>query len=389
MTRRILYVIGSLEIGGAERHVVQVATRLKRRGWSPEIFALQRGGPLTAELTDAGIPVYGGTSLDWLNKWITNKRLRARIALCITAMLLLYKLFNRRPSVVHFFLPAAYIIGGLTSLLLPVKARLMSRRSLNYYQSSHPRLARVERFLHRRMKLICGNSSAVIRDLEQEGVEPKRLRLIHNGIDLEKYDAAFDKAAARCRFDIPDSALVFVVVANLIPYKGHADIIAAFSQAEDALPNDWLVLFVGRDDGIGEHLKAQINTLGHSANYRFLGSRTDVQDIMRLSDVGLLASHEEGFSNAVIEGMASGLPMVVTDVGGNSEAVIDGLTGYVVPAKRPDELGRAIVTIAEQHNRKDMGLAGKDRVRSHFSMNSCIDAYEGLYREASGKGEKT
>jgi len=104
---------------------------------------------------------------------------------------------------------------------------------------------------------------------------------------------------------------------------------------------------------------------------------------LRLADVGLLCSHEEGFSNAVLEGMAAGLPMVVTDVGGNAEAVIDGVTGYVVPAHNPELLADALLTVALADDRALMGDRGRRRVVEKFSMNSCIDAYEALYREAS------
>ncbi len=380
---RILFVIGSLEVGGAERHVTQVVMRLKSRGWEPEIFVLTPGGPLTHVLTEAGVPIHGVTLPAWVYTIIRNKRLCARVGLAITSIALIYTMWVRRPAIVHFFLPAAYVVGGIASFFAKIPARIMSRRSLHNYQTAHPYVARIERYLHPRMTLVCGNSRAVIDELATEGISEQRLRLIYNGIDIAPYETPFDRSASRAQFGIPDDALVFVLVANLIPYKGHSDLIKALARIKNALPEPWLVLCIGRDDGIGADLQHEADSFGVGSNVRFLGSRSDVPLFLRLADVGLLCSHEEGFSNAVLEGMAAGLPMVVTDVGGNAEAVIDGVTGYVVPAHNPELLADALLTVALADDRALMGDRGRRRVVEKFSMNSCIDAYEALYREAS------
>ncbi|WP_339729012.1 glycosyltransferase [uncultured Pseudomonas sp.] len=383
--RRILYVIGSLEVGGAERHVVQVAMRLKKRGWEPELFVLTPGGPLTHVLLEVGVPVHGVTFPTWVSRILRNDRLRARVGLVITSVALIYTMWHRRPSVIHFFLPAAYVIGGLASFFTKVPARIMSRRSLQNYQVAHPFFAKIERYLHPKMTLVCGNSSAVIRELMTEGISHQRLRLIYNGIELAPYDTSFDRSAVRTQFGIPDDALVFVLVANLIPYKGHADLIKALARIKEALPEPWLVLCIGRDDGIGTCLQQEADSLGVGSNIRFLGSRSDVPLFLRLADVSILCSHEEGFSNAVLEGMAAGLPMVVTDVGGNAEAVLDGITGYVVPAHNPECLADALLKVALADDRALMGDRGRVRVAEKFSMSSCIDAYEALYREVGAQ----
>ncbi|WP_079202249.1 glycosyltransferase [Pseudomonas sp. CC6-YY-74] len=381
LNRRILYIIGSLEVGGAERHVAQVAMRLKERGWEPEIFVLMPGGPLTHVLNDAGVTIHGVTLPAWVSRVLKNDRLHARVGLVVTSFALICKLWLRRPAVVHFFLPAAYVIGGLASLFARVPARIMSRRSLRNYQAAHPFFARVERYLHPRMTLVCGNSNAVVNELFAEGISAQRLRLTYNGIDLAPYNTPFDRGAARTKAGLPENALVFVLVANLIPYKGHADLIKALARIKKALPEPWLVLCIGRDDGIGADLQQEADSLGVGSNIHFLGSRTDVPGFLRLADVGLLCSHEEGFSNAVLECMAAGLPMVVTNVGGNAEAVLDGVTGYVVPAHNPERLADALLQISLANDRASMGEKGKRRAGEHFSMISCIDAYEALYHE--------
>ena len=119
---------------------------------------------------------------------------------------------------------------------------------------------------------------------------------------------------------------------------------------------------------------------GIEKRVHFLGLRTDIADILSLADVGLLTSHQEGFSNAVLEGMAAGLPMIVTNVGGNAEAVLEGETGIVVPPHDPISLAEAIHRMAvEPTERHKMGDKGKERLRVVFSHKACVQAYQKCY----------
>ena len=103
------------------------------------------------------------------------------------------------------------------------------------------------------------------------------------------------------------------------------------------------------------------------------------------SDVGILPSHEEGFSNAILEGMAAGLPMVVTRVGGNPEAVVHGVTGLVVPPRDPSAMAAAVLDLVRDPARRQrMGEAGRHRVEEAFSLDACVDRYARLYRMLSG-----
>ena len=113
----------------------------------------------------------------------------------------------------------------------------------------------------------------------------------------------------------------------------------------------------------------------------FLGSRKDVGSLLAASDIGILCSHEEGFSNAILEGMAAGLPMIVSDVGGNAEAVIHDETGLVVPAGDPKALANAIVALIGNPERcRTMGHAGRMRTERSFSMEACVEEYNRLYK---------
>ncbi|MCD5971707.1 glycosyltransferase [Pseudomonas quasicaspiana] len=383
---KLLYVIGSMEVGGAEQHLLRVSTALRERGFHPEVFAITTGGPLTNAFIEGGVPVHGVKLPGWIDRILSNERAIAWAGLLYSTVALLWLYWRKRPQVVHFFLPSAYIVGGVASIFGPKMLRIMSRRSLNLYQAKHRLFRRVEHWLHPHMDLVCGNSRPVLNDLLAEGVKHEKIRLIYNGVNLEHFAHLRGSLAMRAELSISDDALVFVIVANLIPYKGHSDLIEAFGKIQQHLPYGWVCLCVGRDDGIEASLRNLAATLGIEDHIQFLGSRADVPELLNAADIGVLCSHEEGFSNAVLEGMAARLPMVVTDVGGNAEAVLHGTTGIVVAPHAPAQLADALLAVAYSPDRAQMGAAGRERLEAMFSMDACLQAYTDLYRGSANNG---
>jgi glycosyltransferase involved in cell wall biosynthesis len=261
----------------------------------------------------------------------------------------------------------------------------MSRRNLNRYQRRHPLLASLERRLHRRVAAALGNSRAVVAELAAEGVPRQRLGLIYNGIDLDAFAHVVPAAEVRARLDVDPAALVIITLANLIPYKGHADLLVALAEVADRLPAGWILLCAGRDDGAGPALRDRTQALGLAAHVRWLGLRDDVPSLLAASDLAVLASHEEGFSNSVLEGMAARLPVIVTAVGGNAEAVEHTVSGIVVPPRSPSELGAAILALAhDPARRRSLGEAAHARVAAQFTLPGCVARYQRLYALVAG-----
>jgi glycosyltransferase involved in cell wall biosynthesis len=363
---RVLAVIGQLDLGGAEKHLARVMSALRARGLDVRVFALKGGGALVPTLQAAGVPVY-----------VHARRGPGLRGLLQAACLLRRVVRRERPDVLHFFLPAAYLVGMLATAGQRTR-RVMSRRSLANYQAGYPGVRLLERFLHGRLDAVLANSRAVADELLAEGVPAHRLGLIYNGVAWQ--EIATTREIARERLGLPPDALVFVCVANLIPYKGHADLLAAFEIARDRLPTDWLLLLLGRDDGIGPALQAQAARAGIGDRVQWAGTVDEVGDYLAAADIGVLASHEEGFSNAILEGMAAGLPMVVTDVGGNAEAILDGTCGRVVAAHAPVKLAEALVELATSPAlRVQWGDYARHRVRERFTQAQCVESYWTLY----------
>ncbi|GJL54485.1 MAG: glycosyl transferase [Nitrospirales bacterium] len=380
MRVKILYVIGSLDIGGAEGHIVEIVPRLDRSRFEPSIFTLTHAGTLACEVGKNGVRV---VTLSQGKLFESGNPIRTATRVLRSMMNLYCFLRKEQPDIVHCYLPLSHFVGGVCGILAGVPIRIMSRRSLNDYQKKYPLVSQLERYMNRWMHRIVANSNAVLHQLVAEGVSERQLRLIYNGVDVCKYGGGLSRTTTRKWLNIAPNIVLIVVVANLIPYKGHEDLLMALSNIREALTTSWKLLCVGKPYCLQLRLEQKAKELGIHSNIQFLGEQRErIPELLFSADIGVLCSHQEGFSNSILEGMAAGLPMVVTDVGGNAEAVIDGETGIIVPPKCPEKLGRAILTLVKDPGkRRCMGAAGRVRVQQLFSVRACVAEYEKLYEE--------
>jgi glycosyltransferase involved in cell wall biosynthesis len=365
---RVVVVTSRLDVGGTERHLTRILPALQRRGIDICVYVMERGGTLESELSASGVRVEGPNRAGFLH-WP-----RATLALARF-------LRRERPSVVHFFLPRPYVYGSVAAEFAGQRRRVMSRRSLTDYRARYPLLGGLERLLHSRTVALIGNSKAVVEQLATEIGDPRKLALIHNGIELPPPVAASDRQRLRGALRIANDALVIAVVANLVAYKGHRDLIAALALVKDALPTPWRLLAIGRDDGVGADLKQQAQALNITANISWLGERSDVGALLEASDIFVLPSHQEGFSNALLESMAASVPAIATKVGGNIDAVADNETGLLVRPNDPKSLAAAILRLAKDPAlRRRFADAARLRVEQRFSLDACVGRYERMYR---------
>ncbi len=373
---RITFLTVSLDVGGTEQHLATVTPELVRRGWPVTIFCLNRLGAFVDPLRQAGVEVIG-PPVEAQGR-ATPSRQRVLLS-SLASLRFLAHLMWRRPGIAHFFLPEAYLLGAPLAMLAGVPVRVMSRRDVNVHFERWPLARTLEEKLHTRMSAVLGNSMRVIEDLVSEKCPHDRLGLIYNGTMLNTTTRA-DRAATRAALGLDESDLAALMIANLIGPKGHLDLINALAIANRRLERPVTLLLAGRDDGMRAALEQEANRLGVGSAIRMLGQRSDVPALVRAADIGVHASHKEGFANAIIESMAGGLPMIVTRVGGNAEAVIDGVNGLVVPAKAPDEFAAALVSVAkDEQMRARFGAASRARVEQNFTLAASVDRYEALY----------
>ncbi len=366
---RVLYVIGTLNVGGTERQLVQLASRLDRRIATPTVCCLEEEGPLAAPLRQAGVPVkevpFRGLSA-LRNPLRTAGRFRELLTLVRRVA----------PDVLHAYLPHANALGSLAGRLAGVPVLVTSHRGMESGLAGWSWLAA-------RLADACvANASAVARHVAAAGVPGRKLRVIRNGLDLDGFDAASRRPAP----GLPSGRLV-VTVANANRFKtdGLLILVQAAARVVRAVPG---VRFLIVGDGpCLPRLRAAVEEQALSPAVRLLGLRHDVPAILARCDVAVLPSLHEGLPNVVLEAMAAGLPVVATRVGGVPEAVLDGVTGRLVESGAPDALADALIAVLRDPGTgQAMGRAGRERVVREFSLDRMVEETQALYGELMSKG---
>ena len=366
---KVLFVLRRLDIGGTEKHISRILPELARRGFNVSLYLLERGGRLEPSLDAAGVKIFG-----------PGRASRGIVSRPLSIFGLSRHLRNSRPDIVHFYLTEAYLIGTIAAMLAGVEMRIMSRRSLATYQLKRPMIAWFEKWVHKHTSVLLGNSLAVVGELARECSDRAKVGLIYNGIELPTAVSADIRAVARRELGIPSDSFILTIVANLIAYKGHADLLQALALIRGRLPPGWRLVVVGRDDGEGAALRSQVLQSGLGDHIIWAGEQDSIDVFLNAADVAVLCSHEEGFSNSLIEAMGRGLPTIATSVGGNIDAIVPGESGLLVPARSSEALAAAIVSLSSDPQlAARLGAAARLRVETLFTLEVCVRRYENLY----------
>jgi len=209
-----MFVIGSLDVGGTERHLTQIAPALVKRGYSVSVFCLSHGGALAAELATGGVEVILPPS--GLKAFINWGRAGRTARWMIIAVQLVAAMFQRRLAIVHCLLPAGNIAGIYAAKLARIPVIIATRRSLNLYQLNEPGLSRIERIGFNFADLIVANSKAAAGELTTiEHLPVSRVRIIPNGMDLDKFNPAISREEARRTLSLSFGGVLFLISANL------------------------------------------------------------------------------------------------------------------------------------------------------------------------------
>lgn len=289
-----------------------------------------------------------------------------------------WKYFNiarqRKFDIVYLWGYKVNIIGRLAGKILGSKI-VTAQRSVDDHRTKLQDV--VDGFTNWMADLYISNSKAAEEMLiNKKKIDRSKVITIHNGIDIERYQTS--EGAGKSEFEIEQGILVVGVVANLIPYKGYDYFLRAFQEVCSQVQNVSAVL-VGEGEA-RESLEDMAESLGIKDRVSFLGLRKDVPSILKTFDIFVLPSLFEGLPNSIMEAMASRLPVIATDVGGIPELVINGETGFLVPAKQPPAMAEKILElVGDKEKRRIMGEKGFDRLTKEFSMSSMIEKTEAAF----------
>ncbi len=362
---RVVLTIGQLQVGGAEGQVVMLAKRLHAAGAAVFVAALFDGGPHVMELQRIGVSVY----LGGFPRVRRDGHVRGALLAPIAFVRLVRWLRTVRPHVVHAFLFHAYVVTPFAARLARVPIVVQGRRSLADFKAGRRGALLLERASVRLTDLLVANADAVAGEVARgEGVPSAKIVVIRNGLDLSLFaDAPPPRFAEPVRI---------LCVANLRPYKGHDVLIEAAHRVAARGGPAFRVMLAG-EGTLQETLSRQ--AANGPARIEFLGPRRDVPQLLADADLVVLPSRTEGLSNAILEAMAAGRPIIATDVGGNREA-LNGC-GVIVPAGDPEALAAAIARLLRDPSyARALGAAAQGMASQRYSAEAMGDAHLCLYR---------
>ncbi len=360
---RVVEVLATGTNGGAQEHVFSLLTRLDRERYDVSVVSLSPGSAVR-KLQRFGFPV---TVIDEPDDASAVQTLTALLA-------------DLGPDVVHNHMFRAELVGTRAAMAVAAAGR---RRPyvLSTVHSSRIRSEddRAElRSLTRRMDRLIAVSRAVVAKIEHEGRDGAPVSLIHNGVDLERYDHTGPCCTLHEEYGMEPGSPIVGVVARLEPEKGHPTLLAAWPAVLAAVPNAYL-LIVG-EGGRREELEAEVARLGIAHRVVFTGRRDDMPAVTAALDVAVLPSYREAQGLTVLEAMALSRPVVASNVGGIPEMIEDGVTGILVPPHDPDALAAAIVRLLVDHPYADtIAKAGHDLVHRRFCIEIMVRETEDLY----------
>jgi L-malate glycosyltransferase len=360
---KVRLMIGQLGLGGTEQQVVLLAAGLRSHGIDTGVLVMHEGGPREDALREAGVPViYLG-----FRPLLSPRDVPRNIAAFVRLVRLLRA---DRPDVLHAFLFHSYITASPAARIARVPVLVAGRRSLGYFKAGRPVYLAVERLATRVTDLLIANAQAVADDARaQERVPGQKIAVVYNGLP----DAAFaEHEPANIQTRVP----ILVCVANLKIYKGHRDLLDAAAHLQ-ARGRPCTLLLAGDGDE-RRSLERQAERLG--IDVRFLGACHTIGPLLARADVVVHPSHTEGMSNAVMEAMAAGRPVVATSVGGTPELLRD--RGVLVPARDPAALAAAVERLlADPEYAAALGQRARDWSRSHLRMDHMVDQHIRIYSD--------
>ena len=368
--RTILFVCDFNGHGGTQTHLMSLLSAIDQSRFRPWLATLTLE-PLLAE------------RLKSIDVEVTNLGLKGALRLDTASSVrkLSVEASRRGANLIHGYLFSGNLVAAAASMTTGIPC-MTSVRNIDIWKKGRHRVASA--LAHRRARHVLFNSVSVRRQVAaREWIDESKTSIIFNSVIDPRAGADTAQAAVGPEFPEEASGPVIVCVASLREKKGHRDLLAAFTLVMQRIPGARLLL-VGEGPERAA-LERDVALAGLTPAVGFAGYRSDVAAILARCDLFVLSSIEEGMPNALLEAMAAGLPSVVTDVGGNAEALVDGQTGFLVPVGNPVALASRMIELLENPGlRRAQSQAARRRYEDSFTLDRMTSAYHALYERLLG-----
>jgi L-malate glycosyltransferase len=355
----IMYVINSLTLGGAERQLVELLKGLDRKSYNPYLVCFKRCDGFTNDVKQLGIPILYAERHWRFDPFVLIKLLRI--------------IKEYRIDLIHTYLPLAGIYGALSASLTRIPICNSGIR-----ESAKPTLYQ-QILLDTSFSLsdvIVANSEVGRRVFQRR--HNHKLRVVYNGVDFLRFCRPTDALGKKSELNLARFDKIVSIVTRLEPVKNPLMIIKIASIVIEEEPNTAFVI-IG-DGTLKAEMEDVIKREVMHRNVFLLGFRNDVEEILQITDVGVLTSNREGLPNAVIEMLASGVPVVATDCEGTREVLDEGQTGFFVKVGDDYRAAQCILKLLRDETlRHSLGLKGKDVVFNKFTLAKMVKKIESIY----------
>ncbi len=353
---KILYIIDKLRPAGAQKHLSELISGLNKEVFESKLVTLEELGVGR---------IYGLTGIKGLLRLVR-----------------VIKEF--KPDIFQSYLFSENILGVIAAKIAGVKIIITGRRDTGMLREGKFWHILAYKLTNRWAdKIICVSEAVKKVALAKERVDPEKLVVIYNGVDVGRFSC--QSSAISCqlkeKLGIKEDEFVVGMIANFSWIKGHRDFIAAAQIILKELPNTKFLL-IG-EGSLRKEIESAVRRTPYAVREKilFLDSRQDIPEFLSVMDISVNASYSEGMSNTVLESMAAGVPVVATAVDGNLETVADGVTGIFVQPKDTKALAEAIISILNDRELAEkLGKNGRKVAEEKFTAEKMIKNFENLYQ---------
>jgi glycosyltransferase involved in cell wall biosynthesis len=357
--KKILHLITGLEIGGAEMMLLKTLPRMQNN-FDNRVCCIMGHGPMGKKLEEVGIPV---------------NYLELKDIFDLAIILRFRKLVKEfQPDILVTYLIHADLFGRILGRVLGIKKIICSVR-VKLVQIKYLPFLFLDALTSPLVTHYHFNSQTVANMYHKFFFLPKRkITVIPNGLEIEKYDIQIDVVKKKDELMIPQEKIIIGCVAKLRQQKGHKYLISAFVEVLKNNP-DALLLLVG-DGEERLNIENQINSLGINNNVKLLGNRTDIAELLQIIDIFVLPSLFEGMSNAIMEAMAAGKPIIATNIPENRELIESEKNGILVPTKNFKEFAFEINRLIDDIQKcNELSNSAKNKILFKYDIGAISKKY--------------